>query len=405
MSKVRASSLLLLIVAFVCLSSGTWGQTSGSDVYYATNYSGADASIKINACIAAVISAGGGVCDASGLRGTQKMSQEIHLGNSASVAAHIGVTLLLPDTATWLWHLTDGSSCGIYQYSSTSLLGHQPAGGGNRMVLAASSGSQMDSIYCTDAPSTGANYVRAEGFAVWNNQSGSTFANGVVHVRDAVDQSRFVGIFAQNYYGDVWHVESACCGATFDDIQGTSNGTQSLSNSSDGGIPLTLGPGKVDGVSFHNSGFNAPGIGHPDIMMKGESAVMGVSFYNTYMEGNGTVDGTTPMVYIGPYVGPVHFFGGVANTEQTTLSNTKSVFENHGFYLDVPAFEAVNTTLGINDVMAGVKIAVWDFSGNLGTIPSYQTKHLQALNSRYGPPEGGIGSGEPIRVEEPRLAF
>jgi len=108
-------------------------------------------------------------------------------------------------------------------------------------------------------------------------------------------------------------------------------------------------------------------------MLTGESAVMGVDFYNTYMEGNGTVDNTTPMVYIGPYVGPIHFFGGTAHTEQTKLSSTKSVFENHGFYLDVPAFEAVNTTLGINDVMAGIKVGVWDFSGNLGTIPPYQT--------------------------------
>src|SRR5271154_5545538 len=202
MSRSRASSLLLIGIALACSIPSLWGQTSGSDVYYAKSYPGADASVKINACISAVIAAHGGVCDAGGLGGTQAMSQEIRLGSPASVGAHTGVTLLLPETATWFWHLTDGSSCGIYQYSSTSLLGHQPAGGGNRMVLAASSGSQMDSIYCTDAPSNGANYVRAEGFAVWNNQSGSTFANGVVHIRDVVDQSRFIGIFAENYYGD-----------------------------------------------------------------------------------------------------------------------------------------------------------------------------------------------------------
>ena len=381
MSRLKAP-YLLIVVALVCSSSSVWGQTSGSDVYYATNYSGADASVKINACIAAVISAGGGVCDASGLGGTQTMSQEIRLGNSTSVAAHLGVTLLLPETATWFWHLTDGSSCGIRQYSSTSLLGHQPGGGGNRMVLAASSGSLMDAIYCIDNAASGANYVRAEGFAVWNNQPGSTFANGVVHIRAVVDQSRFVGIFAENYYGDVWHIDSACCGATFEEIQGTSNGTVNLSNGSNGGIPLTLGPSKVDGVSFHNCGFNAPGIGSPDIEMIGESAVNGVSFYNTYMEGNGTVDNTTPMIYVGPYVGSVHFFGGLANTEQTSLSGTKAVFENHGFYLDVPAFEAVNTTLGINDVMAKTTVAVWDFSGNLGVIPSYQTPHTVTAATR-----------------------
>jgi hypothetical protein len=51
------------------------------------------------------------------------------------------------------------------------------------------------------------------------------------------------------------------------------------------------------------------------------------------------------------------------------------VFENHGFLLDVPAFEVVNTTLGINDEMAKTKISVWDFSGNLGLISAYTTKH------------------------------
>lgn len=347
--------------------------SSSNVTYSAINYSGADASVKINACITAVITGGGGVCDASGLGGTQQMSEEVKVGSSASVAGHIGITLLLPDTAVWVWHLTDGSSCGIYQYSSTSILGHQPAGGGNRMVLEASSGSQMDSVYCTD--SSGADYVRAEGFSVWNNEAGSTFANGVVHIRDVVDQSRFIGIFAENYYGDVWHIESACCGATFDGIQGTSSGTSNLLNAGPGGVPLTLGPGKVRSISFRDSGFNSPGSGYPDIMITGESAVMGVSFYNTYMEGNGAVDGTTSMVYIGPYVGPIHFFGGVANTEQSTLSSSKTVFENHGFDLDVPGFEIINTKLGINDVTSGVKVPVWDFSGNLGSISSYTTKH------------------------------
>jgi hypothetical protein len=375
--RIRCSSLPRLFLASGSLVLGLGASVvyAGNNVAYsAASYSGADASVKINACIAAVIAAGGGICDASAFGGTQKMSQEILLGSTASVANHVGVTLLLPDTATWVWHLTNGE-CGLYQYSSTAIRGNQPGGGGNRMVLEASSGSQMDSIYCTDAPTSGANYIRAEGFSVWNNEPGSTFANGVVHIRDVVDQSRFMNIFAENYYGDVWHVDSACCGATFENIQGTSNGTSNFNNGGTGGIPLTVGPGKVRSVSFHNSGFNAPGSGFPDIMITGESAVMGLNFYNTYMEGNGALDNTTAMVYVGPYVGPVHFFGGVANTEQSSLSGTKSVFENHGFLLDVPAFEVVNTTLGVNDVMAKTKISVWDFSGNLGLISGYTTKH------------------------------
>jgi hypothetical protein len=344
---------------------------NAQSMYKAAGYPGGDASVKINACIAAVIAAGGGVCDASALGGPQKMSEEIRLGSTASVAARIGITLLLPDTAIWTWHLTDGSSCGIYQYSSTSILGDQPGGGGNRMVLAASSGSKMDSIYCTDAPSNGANYVRAEGFAVWNNQAGSTFANGVVHIRDAVDQCIFKRIFAENYYGDVWHIESACCGVRFESIHATSNGSI-VKNGSKGGVPLTIGPGHVRSVSFYDASVNQPGAGSPDILIRG-GGVMALSFFNLYMEGNGGVDDKTPMVYIGKDVGPVHFFGGMGNTEQGQLTSTKTVFENHGSVLDISAFEIVNTTLGVNDVTTGTKVPTQSFKGNLGTISSYRT--------------------------------
>ena len=162
MSIVKNLLLLRIVVALACSTACVYGQTNDSSnelgsidevssaakssranvdlsssnvTDSAIHYSGADASIKINACITAVIARGGGICDASGLGGTQHMSQEIRLGSSASVARRTGITLLLPDTAVWVWHLTDGSSCGIYQYSSTSLLGHQPGGGGNRMVV------------------------------------------------------------------------------------------------------------------------------------------------------------------------------------------------------------------------------------------------------------------------------
>ena len=343
--------------------------------YSAASFAGADASIQVNACITAVIEAGGGVCDATGLGGYMVMSEEVQLGSPASVANRIGITLLLPDTATWIWHLTDGVSCGIYQYSSTSIIGRQPGGGGSRMVLAAKSGSNMDSIYCTDASVNG-NYVHAEGFAVWNNQAGSTFANGVVHIRDVVDQSSFSRIFAENYYGDVWHVESACCGTKFDLIQGTSNGTPGLNNGSTGGVPLTIGPGKVRAVSFSDSGFNAPGAGLPDILIQGKHVVLGVDFFNTYMEGNGLIDNTTAMIYIDTYVGAIHFFGGVANTEQSSLSSTKAVFENHGFDLNVEAFETVNTTYGINDRTGNTNVPVWiydPYAQIFGTIQSYTT--------------------------------
>jgi hypothetical protein len=345
--------------------------------YNAASYPGTDASQKINACIAAVISSGGGVCDATKLGGVQKMSEEIRLGSDETVKNRIGITLLLPDTGVWKWHLSNPASCGVRQYSSTSIIGNQPGGGGNRMVFTVDPGSNMDAIYCTDASPIGANYVRAEGFSVWNNQPGSTFRNGVIHIRDAVDQSSFARIFGENYYGDVWHIESACCGVRFDNIHATSNGSV-VKNGSKGGIPITIGPGKVRSVSFYDVSVNQPGNGFPDIMIKG-GGVLAVNFFDLYMEGNGGIDDKTPMVYISPDVGPIHFIGGFANTEQKELKSTKTVFENHGLGLEVSAFETANTTLGINDATAGVKTESRVFKGNLGSILSYRTERPEAV--------------------------
>jgi hypothetical protein len=364
MRCMRTGSILLAFGALLHLS------VLAQSNYNAASYPGADASQKINGCIAAVISSGGGVCDATRLGGVQKMSEEIHLGSSESVKNRIGITLLLPDTGVWKWHLADAASCGIRQYSSTSIVGNQPGGGGNRMVLTADPGANMDAIYCTDASPVG-NYVRAEGFSVWNNQPGSTFRNGVIHIRDAVDQCTFARIFGENYYGDVWHIESACCGVRFDNIHATSNGSI-VKNGSKGGVPVTIGPGKVRAVSFYDVSVNQPGNGFPDIMIKG-GGVMAVNFFDLYMEGNGGVDDKTPMVYISPDVGPIHFIGGFANTEQKELKSTKTVFENHGSALEVLAFETANTTLGIDDATAGVRAESHAFKGNLGTIASYRT--------------------------------
>jgi len=364
---IKSMRLAIKLLAFATLFSlSAFAQNN----FNAASYSGADASLKINACLAAVISSGGGVCDATKLGGMQKMSEEIRLGSDETVKNRIGITLLLPDTGVWKWHLTDPASCGVRQFSSTSIIGNQPGGGGNRMVLTADAGSNMDAIYCTDASPIG-NYVRAEGFSVWNNQPGSTFENGVIHIRDAVDQSSFTRIFGENYYGDVWHIESACCGVRFENIHATSNGSI-VRNGSKGGVPLTIGPGKVRSVSFYDVSINQPGSGSPDILIRG-GGVMAVNFFDLYMEGNGGIDDKTSMVFIASTVGPIHFFGGFANTEQGQLRSTKTVFENHGLALEVSAFETASTTLGINDVTAGVKTESHPFKGNLGTILSYRT--------------------------------
>lgn len=340
-------------------------------VYDVSGFPGADASVQINACIARAIENGGGTCDARALQGTRMMSQQVTVGSAAAYAKHIGVALLLPETAVWKWHVTDGVSCGIYQFSSSSIVGEQPGGGGNRMVITASGGSRMDSLYCTAGePMDGAFYVRAQGFAVENYEDGSTFANGVIHIRGIADQSSFTRIFGENYHGDVWHIDSACCGAKFDAVQGISNGGPG------GGVPLTIGSNTANthSISFYDSTFNEPGIGNANIVVRGGAHTLGINFYNAYMEGNGVHDPKTSMVYVAAGVGPIHFFGGTANTEERSMTDTKAVFENHGHELDLYSFEATNTTVGIRDASANVTVPVWSWSGNLGSIPFHSTR-------------------------------
>src|ERR1700745_2300195 len=79
MVVMKLTNRLLAFTALFSLSA--FAQNN----FNAASYPGADASLKINACIAAVISSCGGVCDPPRLGGEQKMSQEIHLGSAQSV--------------------------------------------------------------------------------------------------------------------------------------------------------------------------------------------------------------------------------------------------------------------------------------------------------------------------------
>lgn len=209
-------------------------------VVYAANQTGADASIKINACITKVIAAGGGTCDARGLGGSQAMSQELEVGTVASNLAAIGVTVLFPVNATWTWSgITDGVSCGVRQFGRTQIIGTTNGGGASTMNLTAANGSSMDSLYCVDPTTTGI-YVRAEGFrTVTGSASTAKFVWGHMHIRNVDDQSFYKLIQTSNQTGDGWSIENACCGTTFDQIQadaGTSGG---------GGYPMKIGGGTV----------------------------------------------------------------------------------------------------------------------------------------------------------------
>jgi hypothetical protein len=197
--------------------------------FEADQFTGADAGVQINACIAAVIAAGGGTCDARALGGTKVIAEEIDLGTETQAASGtVSVTLLLPVAGLWEFNITNGTSCGIKQFSNNSLVGESTTGGAVRMILAPyNSSTNMDSLYCTDPAPTGSggNYVRARGFAAFESYGATgtgTFANGAVHVQHMFDESSFsyivAGGTASSPYG--WQVDDTCCGDSFDHVQG-----------------------------------------------------------------------------------------------------------------------------------------------------------------------------------------
>lgn len=131
--------------------------------------------------------------------------------------------------AVWEFNITDGTSCGIKQFSNNSLVGESSTGGAVRMILAPyDSTTNMDSLYCTDpnpSGSGGGNYVRARGFAAFASYGGTgtgSFANGAVHVQHMFDESSFSYIMAGGTplapYG--WQIDDTCCGDSFDHVQG-----------------------------------------------------------------------------------------------------------------------------------------------------------------------------------------
>ena len=267
---------------------------SVNGVLNAATFAGADASVKVNACIAAVIAAGGGTCDASTLGGTQVMGQQINLGNTSLYDSKIVAKLILPAAGAWKWSLTDGVSCGIYQYSNTIIEGTGDVSGALAFTLdTANSATNMDSLYCTNkSPTGGGSYVKATGFDVSNTGAG-TLVNGVVDVRYIFDESKFDHIIASNPTGDAWHITSVCCGTTFDQIAGFGSTTPA----STGGTPLTVAQGAA--FSIKNSSFNGPGIGKHNIyVVGGSNPVTGASFENVYMEKYGATDLGTSMVYV-----------------------------------------------------------------------------------------------------------
>lgn len=359
---INATQLEVNGVPVVGLPSGSQGQplvnTSGSTTYAtsgifldASQFAGADPSVQINACTAALFAAGGGVCDLRSFTGTYTMSQTIALGTATSAHTnHFDMTYLAPTNGTWKWGLTGGTACGILQYNGTAFIGSMPVGsGGNYFKLDSVAGANMDALFCTDpAPAGGGSYVTASGFQLANSGAG-TFANGLIHIQSLFDTSHFDYILANNPIGDGWHIEGAgYCSFTGDSGGSATNGS--------GGYGFVIGKSGTGTTSntFNNIVANVPGTGKSDILVQGGAFTDSNTFIGISMEGNGAVDTTSPMFDNSGENTTV--IGGLFNTEAGSNLTTKYAFRNSGAHFHVLGTAVVQSTACVNDTALSVTV-------------------------------------------------
>lgn len=350
----------------------------GARCRYADSFPGADASIQINACIAAVIAAGGGTCNARGLGGTQTISQQINVGNSSFVP----VELLTPYQAVWNPTITNGTSCAIMVYSGSYL--HGEGTGPSKFAIEALNTTNVDGLVCTDpSPSGGGSYIRISGIAA-NNRVGGTVVSGAFHIQKLFDNSRIENNNASNYSGVGFYIHNVCCEATFSN--NTMNG-----NGGVGALPLKIGPGVTD-VSFYGNSSDNRGSGLNDILIDdGATFTTGpINFFGQHFETLTTGDGSTALWQINSSVGGVNIWGGWGSVRLTApqtaycISIGNSVNQN----VKISGLRCAGgggNVNAVNDASPGGLTILTPSSGNGGYLPYYETQGSGATHYFGGP--------------------
>lgn len=353
--------------------SGQFAVSSLNNVLYADQQPGADASIKLNNCIAALIARGGGTCDASGLVGSQTISQEVDVGNHAQVP----ILLLLPHQFNWLVTINDGLSSAFKVFSGSSIIGtaQQPTGINTATIQAAPTANVVALITTEPNPIGGGQYVRVEGFTLYN-PSGATISDAALVARNLYDNSAFRNITVASFNGINLHVSGSCCQAMFDRI--------TLNGGSQGGatpLKIDLAYGTNAGITFTNMSVDHPGDMLNNISITGGTTPLTASqinFIGLYMEGTtDTTHLTTPLVSING--GGRYLFSGVTvarlagNSAAYVFDLTNTAFptefkvDSFGFYSDLGANTYTTGGEVVNDHIKGVTIKA---DAN-GLLPNY----------------------------------
>lgn len=322
------------VLGEAAIYTATSANVGASPLYLdASQFAGATADAKINACITAAIAAGNNnVCDARALGGAQTIAAQINVGDHAQDP----VTLLLPKKGVWNVTINDGASCGIMQFSHSAVIGTN-TGDMHMFYLNTSSALSMGAMWCNEAQATattGYSYVRAEGFAM-TNIGGATMTLGAAMVVNGVaDNSRFSDITVYNFTKSAMAVIGSCCATTFTNLTldgGQTATAPTLVIKNTLLCPSSCTGADNEGVSFINLSAGHPGATYANISMTSANASPGwwdsVRFYNLYTESNST-DTVTPLVQVDSALS-VSFYGWsaqrLAGTTQYALKITNTV--------------------------------------------------------------------------------
>jgi hypothetical protein len=353
--------------------SGGWSSVRAAQVRNADQFPGSDASVKVNACIADVLVAGGGTCDARGLNGVQSgLTKEIDVGGG-TYPNNIGVSLILPSNAIWSWNIADTTKCGIKLYNGSAVYSDGGSGGGNHMSLrGTNSSTDMRALFCTDYDNGG--YFRAARFGTYNPSSiNATFVKANFDIEAAYDGSAFddlqcgegstVGtntcflVAGLGYQSRLFH----CVAEGGGGISGQPGALPIVVTNS----PLqNTTAGVIDGCTA-----NRPPALQSNITVTG--TVDGLLILSPYMEGN-TNDNTsaTGFISLAASTYNVSVFGGSANTMKA--HGTRPVVTTASSSPHISGMQAENTTGGIIDTAYGVtKPSIPLCCGDLSRVPEW----------------------------------
>jgi hypothetical protein len=374
----------------------------------ANQFPGATFDAQVKACIQAVVDLGGGICDATGLTGTQQILSEIDVGTRAPSTItnnQTSVTLLLSPFLNANVNFNLAGACAFKVFSESRLIG-TGSGITHSAIVGSSGTASMASLVCTDYTAGSGQYVAIQGLQL-SNSAGGTFTQGLMFIDNTVDASSVRDVLISNNPSSptnpdpsLLHVEATCCATVFQNVV--------LDCSSLGGcIPLQIDSllGDLQPVLetiFLGISVNHPGLGKSNIQVTHTlpSSLTPCSFsvFGLYME-SGSSDTTTPLVNIDSCTSVQ--FNGVTAQFRSPRSTAVAFNVTHasvsGFIpsLTVTNFQYQNSPIvfpypAINDSTSGA-VNTNVFTDDQGVLVSYIGGQNAATNITFpetGPPTG-----------------